>query len=113
MRARTKIAVGLTIVCCLLLLIAIVLYSTYKSARRLAAQHAARFTDCVYAGTHLSYSRYTLYAHSGTNFYPVNQSPELFRLPYWVVAYDSTNPAHQFRRFVTLSEAMRKSGEAR
>ena len=115
MRARTKIAVGLAIVCCLLLLIAVALHSTYKGARLLAARDAARFTDCVYSGTHLSFTRYTVYVYSGTNLTQTNQLPGLFRLPYWVVAYASTNPAHQFSRFVSLSEAMaaRESGEAR
>jgi hypothetical protein len=97
MKTETKLWVMvLVVVLFSILLAAVDLCRTYKSARRLAAQDAERFTDCIYAGTTLSYSQ--IYTPS-----------KFFRFPHWEVTYDSTNPVHGFTRIVTLSEARTKA----
>jgi hypothetical protein len=91
MKARTKSEVTLLAVVLLtILLVAIDLCRSYKSARRLAALDAERFEDCFYAGTKLSYSQ-------------INEPPEYLRLPHWEVTYNSANSTHQFTRAVRLS----------
>jgi hypothetical protein len=93
MKTRTKLWMTVVAIGFLsILLIAIDLYHTCMSARRIAAQEAARFTDCTYGGTRLSYSQ-------------IYTPPRVLRLPHWEVTYNSPNPSHQFTRIVTLSEA--------
>jgi hypothetical protein len=77
-------------------LITLDLHCTYRTARMIAASEAARFDDCVYVKTKLSYRQ-------------IVQPPAVFRFPHWEVTYSSTNPSHWFTRFVTLSEAIAKA----
>ena len=93
--AKLKVSI-LAFILFSMFLVACDLRRTYKSARRLAAQDAARFTDCVYAGTKLSYSQ-------------IYKPPNFFCLMHWEVTYDSTNPSHRFTRMVTFSEARTKA----
>ncbi len=93
MKRGTKIVlVVLPIVCLGAIFAAMDVCRTLNNARTIAASEAARFDDCVYAGTRLSYAQMWM-------------PPRILRLPHWEVTYDSTNPAHGFTRFVTFSEA--------
>lgn len=97
MKTETKLRVMLLVVVLFsILFVAADLCRTYKSARRLGAQDAGRFTDCIYTGTRLSYAQ-------------IYTPPKFFRFPHWEVIYDSTNPVHRFTRIVTLSEARTKA----
>src|SRR5688572_30340345 len=87
--AKLKVTVS-AIILLSAVLVAIDLYHSYRSALGLAAQDAARFTDCSYAGTKLSFSQ-------------VSDPPEFLRLPHWEVTYASPDPAHRFTRIVQLS----------
>ncbi|MBI3987730.1 MAG: hypothetical protein HY343_12460 [Lentisphaerae bacterium] len=93
MKTRSKIVlVVLPIVCLASIIAATDVYRTLNNARTITALEAARFDDCFYVGTRLSYDQ-------------IYTPPSILRFPHWEVTYNSTNPLHRVKQFVTFSQA--------